>query len=322
VSRPTPLAAPDARPADHRRRGWLRPAAAAALAAGILVAYGVGLRQASRLGTASAPTVVLSAASRATSTSAPTPAPLPAPAAASVASTPARPEPAPPAPDRTRATVLADLRTATQAAQAAASAAREAEAEVRQAAETLRQAAVRGPVERVPVAMTAGPAALPAPALPPGPPPGFGDRLRAALGAVFSPERDLEGTAGPLAWKVQDVRYEAGSDGEADRWSYTLVLRDRSGAGLRLVREERSVGSDRRGLDLERARLDQELAPYAELQLPAHQVARRRSREDTFGNGVGGDELRVWHRIHATDEAGSPIRIDVRFRLDASGESL
>jgi hypothetical protein len=290
------------------------------------VAYGVGLRQASRLGTASAPTVVLSAASRATSTSAPTPAPLPAPAAASVASTPARPEPAPPAPDRTRATVLADLRTATQAAQAAASAAREAEAEVRQAAETLRQAAVRGPVERVPVAMTAAPAALPAPlpapALPPGPPPGFGDRLRAALGAVFSPERDLEGTAGPLAWKVQDVRYEAGSDGEADRWSYTLVLRDRSGAGLRLVREERSVGSDRRGLDLERARLDQELSPYAELQLPVHQVARRRSREDTFGNGVGGDELRVWHRIHATDEAGSPIRIDVRFRLDASGESL
>jgi serine/threonine-protein kinase len=323
VSLPTPLPVPDPRPAEHRRRGWLRPAAAAALAAGVLVAYGVGLQHASRLGAVGAPTPVLSTSSRTASVPALTAGPPPAPvAAASVAPTPTRPVLDPPAPDRTRATVLADLRTATQAAQAAASAAREAEAEVRQAAETLRQAAVRAPVERVPVVMTAAPAALPAPALPPAPEPGFGERLRAAFGALFSPERDLEGTTGPLAWKVQDVRYETGSDGEADRWSYTLVLRDRSGAGLRLVREERSVGSDRRGLELERARLDQELAPYAELQLPVHQVARRRGREDTFGNGVGGDELRVWHRFHATDDAGSPIRIDVRFRLDASGESL
>ncbi|HSE95232.1 MAG TPA: serine/threonine-protein kinase [Methylomirabilota bacterium] len=223
---------------------------------------------------------------------------------------------------------LAEMREVVQTARAAAEAAREAHAELVRATAELRMAIIAS-TPAIPAGEAPGPdvvAAVPpglaAPTVPPAPdrptpPPGTGSSWLAALREMVPNESARQGTAGPVEWEIQDVRHELAEDGRY-HWSYVLVVHDRSGAGIRFEREERSVQTD----GLEPTITSRPLSPSdATLEIAVRDQARVR-REAGFPSRLVRGDLRVWHRLHGRDEFGRPIRVDVRFRLDAPTQRI
>jgi hypothetical protein len=214
------------------------------------------------------------------------------------------------------------MREMVQAARQAAVAAREAHAELVRATAELRMAMIAsapaGPTgEAATPAVTATVPSAPAGAERPAPPPGTGSGWLAALRELVPDESARQGTAGPVDWEVRDVRHEVAEDGR-HHWSYVLVVHDRSGAGLRFEREERSVQADGVETVITRRTL---VASDAPLEIAVRDQASLR-RETGFPSHLVRGDLRVWHRLHGHDDLGRPVRVDVRFRLDAPTERI
>jgi serine/threonine-protein kinase len=239
-----------------------------------------------------------------------------------VAESPRVPAAGPPA---APARELTELREMVRAAREAADAARQAHAELVRATAELRMAMIAS----APAAPAgpAGEAAAPAvvatvPSTPAGPErptpsPGTGSGWLAALRELVPDESARQGTAGPVDWEVRDVRHEVAEDGH-HHWSYVLVVHNRSGAGLRFEREERSVQADGVETVITRRPL---LSSDASLEIAVRDQASLR-RDTGFPSHLVRGDLRVWHRLHGHDELGRPFRVDVRFRLDAPTERI
>jgi serine/threonine-protein kinase len=217
---------------------------------------------------------------------------------------------------------LTELREMVRAAREAADAAREAHAELVRATAELRMAVIAS-APAGPAGKVATPAVVPTvpstPAGPerPAPPPGTGSGWLAALRELVPDESARQGTAGPVDWEIRDARHEVAEDGR-HHWSYILVVHNRSGAGLRFEREERSVQADGVETVITRRPL---LASDASLEIAVRDQASLR-RETGFPSHLVRGDLRIWHRLHGHDELGRPVRVDVRFRLDAPTERI
>jgi hypothetical protein len=176
-------------------------------------------------------------------------------------------------------------------------------------------AAPAPPVVASPVLLPAVPVADPRWEVPR--PLAFGEAVLAALKSLVESDSRLHGTTGPIAWEVRDLRRDTRPGGRDGGWSYTLVVREVAGSNLHLEREERSARRPGMEPTVLRATLGRELPAHGEIQLAVAQAGARRREPDPFEAGGPGDDLWIWHRFHARNEAGQLIRIDVRFHLDA-----
>jgi len=129
----------------------------------------------------------------------------------------------------------------------------------------------------------------------------------------------IRGSSEEVTWEISDIGRIVSADNQRIRWSYMITLRNSSDRPIQLERVERAVTTSSAeaigGTPTSRA-FRRTLAARSELRYPA---------ADTWGwmntSSRGAETLRAitaHRRFIGTDEAGMPIEISVRLRLDPS----
>ncbi len=145
----------------------------------------------------------------------------------------------------------------------------------------------------------------------------LGPMLLAGCAAAPEPFVQLSGTSGPVSWEIVDVS-QTTVPGKEIRWDYTLVVRTDGGP---IQFETLETGSEGGAEGIHASPFVERLESHGRLVIhTAYTVQQNKMNSELFGNSALGrhlDVVRLFHRLTGKDLNGQPVRVDVRFTLDA-----
>lgn len=141
--------------------------------------------------------------------------------------------------------------------------------------------------------------------------------LLAGCAAAPEPFVQLAGTSGTVSWEIVDVS-QTSVAGEEIRWDYTLILRTDGGP---IQFETLETGSEGGGEGVHVSPFVERLESHGRLVIDtAYTLQQNKMNSELFGNSALGRHLegvRLFHRLTGKDLDGRPVRVDVRFTLNA-----
>jgi tetratricopeptide (TPR) repeat protein len=145
----------------------------------------------------------------------------------------------------------------------------------------------------------------------------LGPMLLAGCAAAPEPFVQLSGTSGPVSWEIVDVS-QTTVPGQEIRWGYTLIVRT---DGSPIQFETLETGSDGGAEGIHVGPFVERLESHGRLVIhSSYTLQQNKMNSELFGNSALGrhlDAVRLFHRLTGKDLDGRPIRVDVRFTLDA-----
>lgn len=145
----------------------------------------------------------------------------------------------------------------------------------------------------------------------------LGPMLLAGCAAAPEPFVQLSGISGTVSWEIVDVS-QSTVPGEEIRWDYTLIVRTDGGP---IQFETLETGSEGGAEGVHVAPFVERLESHGRLVIhTAYTLQQNKMNSELFGNSALGrhlDGVRLFHRLTGKDLNGRPVRVDVRFTLDA-----
>jgi hypothetical protein len=134
--------------------------------------------------------------------------------------------------------------------------------------------------------------------------------------------RTLRGQAGRVAWEIVDIEQALEDQGFLMRWTFTIVLRNRSDVGIAFEQVEmatqavRTVDSIWGGMDTQP--FAQRLDPGGELRIRPSQAWGCPLCPQADLRRIFADGITLYYTLLGRDDAGDAVKVPVAIRLNSS----